>query len=106
MIELKKEFEYKKYRISYHQLFKDKQLVIYQINQPFAEGDGASTWYEVFRYKTMPPDKFHDDEYELYPKSDEYFGIWAWSCANEKSVNKVLRREFPNHPMAKDGLKC
>lgn len=90
----------------HHQLFKDDELVIYEITQSFADGDGHSKWYEVFRYRVMPADQYHDDEYELYPKADEYFGLWAWSCSNDKVVNKVLRREFPNHPMAKDGFKC
>jgi len=105
MIELKKDFEVKKYRMRHHQLYKDAELVIYEVTQPFIEGKGHSKWHEVFRYRVMPPDMYHQDEFEKYP-NDEAFGVWAWSCSNDKVVNKVLKREFPNHPMAKDGFKC
>lgn len=104
MIELKKEFDTNKYHLHHRQLFKDGDLVIYEISQPKVDDGGYSIWYEVFKYMVNPPDQYHDDEYELYPKSDEYYGIWAWSCSNIGVVDKVLKREFPNHPMAKNGF--
>ena len=105
MIELKKEFETKKYGFHHHQVFKDGELVIYEISKDNADGDGKTVWYEVFKYRTLPPDQYHQDEYEQYPKADEYFGNWAWSCSNENIVNKVLKREFPNHPMTKEEFR-
>ena len=87
MIELKKEFTKK--GIVFKQIFRDDKLAIYSTSFPS---------YEVFKIIVHKPDRFHDDEYELYPY-DEAFGVWAWSCSNEKVVNKVLKNHFPNHPM-------
>jgi len=102
MIELRKEFMTKKYNMLHQQLYKDSELVIYGISQPSVDDPSEIVkWYEVFEYRVMPPDQYHNDSYELYPKADEYFGKWAWSCTNDASVMKVLKKHFPNHPMTK-----
>lgn len=95
MIELKKEFDTKKYQMHHVQLYKDEKVVVYRITQP-SDNDRMkwNSWYEVFRYTVNKPDKFHDDEWEQYPKSDNYFGEWAWSCSNLDVVKKVLLRRF------------
>lgn len=85
MIELKEKFEIKKYRMAFHQLYKDNELVIYRVESE------NSVWYEVFRYRTMPPDRFHDDEWEYYP------GDEAWSCSNLDVVRKVISHPERGH---------
>ena len=94
MIELKKEF--RKRGVDFKQIYKDSELAIYQTGFPS---------FEVMKVIIHKADKYHDDEYELYP-CDEHFGRYAWSCSNENSVNKILKEHFPNHPMTKDGFKC
>ena len=88
MIELKKDFTRK--GIRYQQLMKNEQIVLYRCSRV----DGLDTYYEVFKRKVEQPNEFHNDEYERYP-SDEAFGSWAWCCSNGKSVEKVLRKHFP-----------
>ena len=97
MIELKKEF--KKKGVVYTQLFKDENLVIYELSEA-SVNDPAEVirWYEVFRPTIHRADIYHPDEYELYPY-DEAFGNWAWSCSTVKSVEKILRKHFENHPV-------
>ena len=92
MIELKREF--KKKDIEFKQLYKDNSLVIYGLSTENANHDGKTTWYEIFKYRVKEQDKFHQDEYEAYPSSEE-FGTWAWSCSTPKSLEKILKREFP-----------
>ena len=98
MKELKKHFDIKKYKMSFAQMVKSKDVVIYKVSQPHADGDGHSEWYEVFRYKTSgmnPMDVNYDPDetVEIYP-SDEAFGLWAWSCSNLGVVEKVLNAKF------------
>lgn len=102
MIELKKEF--RKKGTKFRQLFKDDDLVIYELSRNGEDGNGYH-WYEVFRRYVKAADIYHADQFEKYPY-DECFGVWAWSCSNEKTVNKVLKEHFPNHPMTKTGFKC
>lgn len=92
MIELKKEF--KKKGVNYKQLFKDNVLVIYSCK------GHSSNYYEVFRRTTHRPDKFHNDEYELYPY-DEAFGGFAWCASNASIVAKVLNNHFQDHSLTK-----
>lgn len=103
MIKLKNEFSKKGF--NFVQLFKDDELAIYQLSRQHADGDGISKWYEVFKVQVKQPDIYHNDEFEKYP-NDEAFGVWAWSCSNEQVVNKVLKREFPNHPLSKGGFQA
>ena len=99
MIRLKRNF--RKKGVEFTQLFKDYQLVIYQLDRDCYNGT-HKTWFEVFRYKTRLPDKFRTDEFEVYP-SDECFGTWAWSCTNMDVVQKVLRHNFQDHEFAVRG---
>lgn len=87
MIELKKNFIKK--GVNYEQLFKSQEIVVYKCERT----DGTDTYYEVFKYRTKEPDRFHDDVYECYP-NDESFGNWAWCCSNKNSVLKVLDNNF------------
>lgn len=103
MIEYKTEFTKRGTR--FIQIYKDKALVVYQLDHYYDEYGVTTHNYEVFKYTVHTPDKYHNEEYELYP-SDSSFGFWAWSCSDEKSVNKILKKHFPNHPMTKIGLKC
>ena len=98
MIELRKTFDIKKYKMSFTQMVKTDKVVIYRVTQPHADGDGVSEWYEVFRYKTtgmnpMSQNYDPDETVEAYP-SDEAFGLWAWSCSNLGVVEKVLNAKF------------
>lgn len=94
MIELKKEF--RKKGVDFKQVYKDDELVIYKTGFPS---------FEVFRPMIHNADKYHMDVYELYPY-DEAFGSFAWSCSNESSVNKILKKHFPNHRLAVEGFNC
>ena len=87
MIELRKDFTTK--GVNYHQVYKSQDLVAYRCSRL----DGSETYYELFKYKTHAPNKFRDDEFEVYP-SDEVFGLWAWCCSSQKSVEKVLNKHF------------
>ena len=91
MIELKKDFV--KWKRHFSQLYKDDDIVIYEVSVPDADGDGLTTYYEVFRYRVRKPDKFHDDEYECYP-SDESFGSWAWCCSNKRELKRVIMEHW------------
>lgn len=97
MIELKKEFHTG--TGDFRQLFKDGGLVVYQITRKHDNGV-ITHWYEVFQLKTHKPNNFVTDEYEVYPSSSN-FGDWAWSCSNEESVWRILRRHFPDHDVTK-----
>lgn len=91
MIELKKEFVKK--GTTFKQLYKDSCMAVYRLSRP-SDGNGKeSYWYEVFRIIRKKADIFHKDEFEKYPY-DEAFGEWAWSCSDEKSVEKILNEHF------------
>lgn len=92
MIKLKETFNKK--GISFTQLHKDNDIVIYKLQQRYEDGT-TSTWYEVFRPKVEQPNNFRNDQWERYPTNED-FGKWAWSCSNIKVVEKVLQREFNN----------
>ena len=70
--------------ISYHKLYQDEEIVAYSL----AKMDNE--WFEVFRYKIRKPNKFIDDEYEVYP-SNEDFGVWAWSCSNLETLILLIK---------------
>ena len=93
MVEFKKEFS--KRGINFKQIYKDDKLCIYQTSFPS---------YEVFRRVVHAPDRFHEEDYELYPCS-EAFGKWAWSCSNEESINRMIKKHFPKHKFASEGFK-
>ena len=91
MIELKKKFSKK--GIQFTQKYKSNVVVVYQLSRYYPEYDYLSTWYEVLKYRTHTPDRFHDDDYEVYG-SDEDCGLYLWSCSNPDVVNKVLKNHF------------
>lgn len=96
MKELRKQF--RKKGTDFNHLYKDNNLVVYQLSRPYADGNGYSVWYEVFRYKTggmnpINPNYDPNEIVERYP-SDEDFGVWAWSCPNVESIKKVLNAKF------------
>ena len=93
MIQLKQEFDKK--GTHYKQIYKSKALVLYQLSRFYKEYGITVQHYEIFRYVTHTPDKYHNDEYELYP-CDEAFGRWAWSCSNEASLLKIYKKHFNN----------
>lgn len=94
MIELKKEF--RKKGVDFKQIYRDNELAIYKTGFPS---------FEVFRITVHKADRYHDDEYELYPY-DEAFGLFAWSCSDEKSVNRILNKYFPSHELSTKGFSC
>ena len=103
MIQLKTTFN-KKGTI-FNQIYKDNELAIYQLTKQCANDKNCIiTWYEIFKIKIHKQDKYHTDEYEMYPY-DEAFGTFAWSCQNLESLNKILKREFPNHKVDVNTLK-
>lgn len=78
--------------LTYRQLVKNNAVVVFQV-RPSTQKTWKNGWYEVFMYKVHQPDKFHDDEYEMFP-SDESFGKWVWNCSDLEVVRKVLREHF------------
>ena len=103
MILLKENFSNKRIG-EFKQFYKDNELVIYEVKQPYADGGGNTIWYEIFKYRVKEKDRFHDDEWEVYP-NDEEFGTYAWACTTIGSVNKILKQRFPNHPITKGEIK-
>lgn len=91
MIELKKDFV--KWKRHFLQMYKDENIVIYKVSTPHADDEGFSSVFEVFRYKTAKPDRFHNDEWECYP-SDESFGYWAWCCSNKEVLYKTIKKHW------------
>ena len=73
----------------YTQVHRNDDMALYFVNNKH------ECYYEVFRIRVEKPNNFVNDEYERYP-GDECFGIWAWCCSNEKSLEKVLKKHFPN----------
>lgn len=87
MIKLEKDF--RKMGADFTQIYRDDELAIYKTTFPS---------YEIFRIKICKPDKFHNDEYEKYPSSED-FGKWAWCCSTKRSLEKILVKHFGNHPL-------
>lgn len=74
---------------SYTQVYRNNEMALYRVDNEH------ECYVEVFKIKIHKADKYHDDEYERYP-GDECFGDWAWCCSNRKSLEKVLKKHFPN----------
>ena len=89
MIELKKKFI--KSGKLYTQLFKDENIVIYQIKILSIN----VKYYEVFKYTIHEKDIYHDDLFEVYPNKDD-FGDWAFSCTSPLSLISIIKQHFPN----------
>lgn len=87
MIELKRDFTKK--GIRYTQLFKNDIAVLYKCQNI----EFGYKYFELFKYKTRKADRFHNDEYEVYP-SDESFGPWAWACVNKEAILRELKDNF------------
>ena len=87
MISLKERFLKRGKR--YTQIHRDEDMVLYRVDNEHER------YYEVFRIKISNPNDFVNDEYERYP-GDECFGDWAYCCSNRKSLEKVLKKHFPN----------
>ena len=90
MIELKKEFTRK--GIAFKQVYHSDKVIVYQLSRTHCNGT-RTTWFEVLRIRIGQPDRFHDDEWEMYG-SDEECGRYYWSCSNVDVVRKVINREF------------
>ena len=73
----------------YAQVYRNDDMALYLVNNEY------ECYYEVFRIKISKPNDFVNDEYERYP-GDESFGDWAYCCSNRKSLEKVLKKHFPN----------
>jgi predicted transcriptional regulator YdeE len=86
MIELKKEFN-KKGNRHFKQLEKTEQYALYEVTAK--NDDATDVYYEIFQMRYHKPDRFHDDEFEVYP-SDEDFGVWAWCCNTKERARKKL----------------
>ena len=90
MIELRTQFNRK--GITFTLLFKDNTVVLYEATR---ESNGIiGKWFELFKYRIHPKTQFIDDDFEWFP-SDETFGQWAWSCSNEQSVLRMVKKHFP-----------
>ena len=87
MIRLKECF--KKKGKGFTQVYRNDDMALYLVDNEHER------YYEVFRIKISKPNDFVNDEYERYP-GDECFGDWAWCCSNRKSLEKVLKKHFPN----------
>lgn len=99
MIKLKEKFSKK--GVVYEQVYRDGVLAIYELSTISVDDPSEIIrWYEVFKITVHKADKYHPDEYELYPY-DESFGLFAWCCSTESCVGKVLYEHFPNHPITK-----
>ena len=98
MIKLREEFNKK--GLHFKQIFRDDTIGIYSV----VDEKHNYGFYEVFRITIHKPDKFHPDEYELYPY-DEAFGLFAWCASEERIICKVLYLNFPEHPLTKQLMK-
>ena len=79
-------------RGKYSQVHRNNDMALYLVNNEHG------CYVELFKIRMHKADKYHDDEYERYP-GDESFGDWAWCCSNRKSLEKIMKREFPNVPI-------
>lgn len=76
----------------YTQIYRDDEMALYLV-------DNEHDWYyEVFKIRVGKPNRYVDDEYEIYP-GDECFGAWAWCCSDRKSLEKAMKKHFPNKRM-------
>ena len=76
----------------YTQVYRNDDMALYLVNNEY------DCYVEVFKIRMHKADRYHNDEYEVYP-CDESFGDWAWCCSNRKSLEKIMNREFPNVPI-------
>lgn len=76
----------------YTQVYRNDDMALYLVDNEY------DYYVEVFKIRTHKADKYHDDEYEVYP-CDEAFGLHAWCCTTRKSLEKIMNREFPNVPI-------
>ena len=76
----------------YTQVYRNDDMALYLVDNEH------ECYVEVFKIRMHKADKYHNDEYERYP-CDESFGDWAWCCSNRKSLEKIMKREFPNVPI-------
>ena len=90
MIRLKECFMKRSNRFT--QVYRNDDMALYLVDNEY------DYYVEVFKIRTHKADRYHDDEYEVYP-GDESFGVWAWCCSNRKSLKKIMNREFPNVPI-------
>ena len=90
MIRLKECFVKRSNR--YTQVYRNDDMALYLVNNEHG------CYAEVFKIRMHKADRYHNDEYERYP-GDESFGDWAWCCSNRKSLEKIMKREFPNVPI-------
>lgn len=95
MIELKETFT--KRDKTFTQLFKNDCLVIYKVTYPKADNKGEGHYFEVFKYKTHQPDRFHTDWYEQYP-NDEAFGAWAFTALTDADIQRIISKHFQECP--------
>lgn len=103
MVELRKEF--RKKGINYVQLYKSSDVVIYGLYLTRIDNGEIDYWYEVFKPIVGKfPQAYGDEDVEKYP-SDEEFGVRAWSCSNDASLNKVLQQHFPNCNLSLKNVK-
>lgn len=93
MLELKKEF--KKKGIQFTQVYKDGTLAIYRLDEEYDNGTHG-TWYEAFYVQVRPKSTFYPEPYEKYPR-DEDFGTNAWSCSDKRSLERILKENFPDY---------
>ena len=77
---------------SYTQVYRNDDMALYLVYNEY------DYYVEVFKIKIHKADRYHDDEYEVYP-CDEAFGLHAWCCSTRKSLEKIMNREFPNVPI-------
>lgn len=73
----------------YTQIMRTEDMAVYLVDNAYDK------YAEVFKVRVRKPDRYHDDEYEAYP-CDEDFGQYAWCCSTRGSLEKVMKREFPN----------
>ena len=74
------------------QVYRNDDMALYLVNNEH------ECYVEVFKIKMHKADRYHDDEYAVYP-CDEAFGLHAWCCTTRKSLEKIMNREFPNVPI-------
>lgn len=93
MIQLKKTFKKTGGR-TFTQVYRTDKMAIYLVEWP--EGNKA---VEVFKI-TVSNSPFYDGPFEKYPSNEE-FGKWAWSCSTQPSLEKIMKRHFPDIPIPK-----
>lgn len=93
MIKLKEEF--KKGGNTFKCYYRDEDMAIYTIDWYYGKRTA-----EIFKIKVVQKDKFRNEPFEKYP-SNEDFGLWAWSCTTQGSLEKKMREEFPGKPIPK-----